>query len=55
MGKTIADTIGDIEIEKVQGPIDAKSIQIKSLWENQVQCQEIMFRLLVFCKEFSHT
>ncbi|CAM6128619.1 unnamed protein product [Calypogeia fissa] len=35
MGKTVADTIGDIEIEKVQGPIEAKSIQIKSLWENQ--------------------
>lgn len=35
MGQTVADTIGDIEIEKVQGPVDAKSIQIKSLWENQ--------------------
>ena len=34
---TIANVIKDIEIEKVQGPSDAKIVKVGSFWENQVR------------------
>ncbi|KAL3675886.1 hypothetical protein R1sor_025834 [Riccia sorocarpa] len=35
MGKSVAEVIGDVEVEKISGPSDAQSIKIGSVWQDQ--------------------
>ena len=41
---SVANAIKDIEIEKVQGPADAKTVKVGIFWENQVSA---LLKLLI--------
>ncbi|KAI5056511.1 hypothetical protein GOP47_0028329 [Adiantum capillus-veneris] len=41
---TVADAIKDIELEKVQGPSDAKSVKVGSFWQDQTVVIHVLRR-----------
>lgn len=51
MAKSVAEVIGDIEVEKITGPSDAQALKIGSFWQDQVIFRAIIRLILLLYLE----